>query len=59
MQLTDIKFHGNPFGVNRAGTCGRTDVTKLTDAFRNCVKAPENGHISELKYENFTLEILF
>ena len=40
--LSSIKFHINPFSGSRVVTCGQTDMTKLTVAFRNFVNAPEN-----------------
>jgi hypothetical protein len=51
MQVPAIKLHGNQFGVILAGTYGRTDrqmnertdVTELTDVFRNYVNAPKDG----------------
>jgi hypothetical protein len=46
-QFSNIKFHENTFSrsrvVTRGRTDGRTDMTKLTVAFRNFVKAPQNG----------------
>jgi hypothetical protein len=35
----NIKSHGNPSSGSQAILCGRTDVTKLTAAFHNFVKA--------------------
>jgi hypothetical protein len=39
MEVTNIKFHGNPSGGSSTDTCGQTDrhtdVTKLIGAFAN------------------------
>jgi hypothetical protein len=43
---SDIKFHENPFSGSRVVPCERTDrrtdMTKLTVAFRNFVNALKN-----------------
>jgi len=48
-KYSNIKFHENPSSgsrvVARRRTDGRTDMTKLTFAFRNFVKAPKNAEI--------------
>ena len=38
-----FKFHEDPFSRSRAVPYGRTDMTKLTVAFRNFANAPRNG----------------
>jgi len=40
----NIKFHGSRYSGSRVVPCGRTDMTTLTDAFRNYAKAPRNGN---------------
>jgi hypothetical protein len=43
-RTANIKFRENPTtGERRVIPCGRTDMTKLTVAFRNIVKAHKNG----------------
>jgi len=39
-------FHENPFSESRVVPCGRTDMTKLIDPFRNFAKAPTNTSIN-------------
>jgi len=45
---TNITFHGNPASENRIVPCvqtdGRTDMTKLTVAFRDSEKAPKRSN---------------
>jgi len=38
----NILFHEDPSIGKRVVPCGRTDMTKLTVAFRNFAKAPKN-----------------
>jgi hypothetical protein len=38
---SNIKFHQNPSSRSRVIPCGRTDITKLIVAFRNCANAPK------------------
>jgi hypothetical protein len=44
-KYSNTKFYGNPFSGSRVVPCGttdrRTDMTKLTVAFRNFVNAPK------------------
>jgi len=40
-----IKLYGNPSNESRDDTCGRTDMMKLTDTFRDNANAPNKiGH---------------
>jgi hypothetical protein len=39
---SNTKFNKDPFYVSRVVSSGRTDMTKLTVAFRNFVNAPKN-----------------
>jgi hypothetical protein len=39
-KYSNIKFHGNLSCGSRVVPCGRTDMTKLTVAFRNFRNAP-------------------
>ena len=47
VKYSNIKFHENPSSGGRVVLCeqtdGRTDMTKLIDAFRNFANAPVNG----------------
>ena len=46
IEVTNIKFQGNPSNGSSADTCeetdGRTDMTKATGAFRDYGNAPKN-----------------
>ena len=39
----NIKFHENPSSGSRVVPCGKTDMKRLTVAFRNSAKAPRKG----------------
>jgi len=41
-KFSNIKFYENPSSGSRVVPCGRTDMSKLTVAFRNFVRAPKN-----------------
>jgi hypothetical protein len=41
-EFPNIKFHENPSGGSRVVLCGRTDMTKLTDNFRNFANVPKS-----------------
>jgi hypothetical protein len=43
---SNIKFHQNPSNGSRVVTCGQTDMTKPTVAFRNFANAPRNASSS-------------
>jgi hypothetical protein len=54
-KYSNIKLHENLFSGGRVVPCGRTDMTKLIDAFRNFSKAPKNGLKSDwLKIKLFS-----
>jgi len=38
-----VEFHENPSSGSRVVACGRTDMTKLTDAFRSVANARRNS----------------
>jgi hypothetical protein len=40
----NIKFRANPSGGSGVDPRGRTDMTKLKDAFRNFAKASKTGY---------------
>ena len=40
MKSLNIKFHGKPSSGSRANTCGQTDKTTMTDAFRGYRNTP-------------------
>ena len=40
---SNTKYHENPSIGNRVVPCGRTDMTKLTAAFRSFANAPKNN----------------
>ena len=40
-----VKFHANPSSGSRVVPCGRTDMKKLTGAFRNFANAPKKTEI--------------
>jgi hypothetical protein len=42
IKIPSIKFHGNTFSGSGVDTCGRTDTTTLTDAFRDYANAPKS-----------------
>ena len=42
-KYSTIKFHENPSSGSRRHIDGRTDITKLTTAFRNFANMPKNG----------------
>jgi len=41
-KFSNIRLHENPSSGSRVDPCGRTDMTKLTVAFRNSVKGLKN-----------------
>ena len=43
----NINFHENPFIRSRVVPCGRTDMMKLTAAFRNFANAPKNDIVTK------------
>ena len=53
---SNIKFHENSSSGSRVVPCGRTDMTKLTVAFRNFLDAPKKVS-NRLRIENSTINI--
>jgi len=47
---SNIKFHENTSSGNRVVPCGRTDMTKLTVAFRNYANVPKMANRSSFPY---------
>jgi hypothetical protein len=60
MKVSNIIFQENPSSMNGTNTCGQkdgrsarltetiTDMTKVTDALRDCAKTPNNGWVCAL-----------
>jgi hypothetical protein len=46
-KYSSIKHYENPSSGSRVVPCGRTDMTTITDAFRNFANASKNDKISD------------
>ena len=54
-QHSYTKFNENPSSGSRVVPCGRTDMAKLTSAFRNFEKAPNKTRQSQIYFNNVLL----